>query len=101
MEVINLHQAIRPPSHEPQRVTAFDRIAHARVVYQLQREPADEHLEVKSTAWIGLFPAPNSEVFFRRGGGGLNDDQARDAIVVQSELRDEWYVNPTTTTIGY
>jgi hypothetical protein len=67
--------------------------------YQLQREPADEHLEVKSTAWIGLFPVPNAEVFFRRGGATLDEDSARDALVVQSELRDEWYANPNTTTI--
>lgn len=67
--------------------------------YQIQREPADEHLEVKSTAWIGLFPAPNSEVFFRRGGSSLDTDLARDAIVVQSELRDEWYAQPGTHSI--
>jgi hypothetical protein len=67
--------------------------------YQIQREPGDEHLEVKSTAWIGLFPAPNSEVFFRRGGSSLDDDLARDAVVVQSELRDEWYANPATPSI--
>lgn len=67
--------------------------------YQLQRDPTDEHLEVKSTAWVGLFPAPNSEVFFRRGGPSLDTDGARDANVVQSELRDEWYANPATPSI--
>lgn len=67
--------------------------------YQLKRDPTVEHLEVKSTAWIGLFPVPNSEVFFRRGGASFDDDLARDASVVQSELRDEWYANPTTHSI--
>ncbi len=52
------------------------------------------HLDVKSTAWIALFPTPNAESFFRRGsaapkkGGGLND-----AILLQSEMRDDWYTN--------
>lgn len=47
-------------------------------------------LDVKSTAWIGLFPLPNCEVFYRRGGQ-LEHDAARDPVLVQSELRDEWY----------
>ncbi|WP_337186630.1 hypothetical protein [Phenylobacterium sp.] len=67
--------------------------------YQLQREPGAEHLEAKSTAWIGLFPTPNAEVFFRRGGAVVDSDLSRDAIIVQSELRDEWYANPSNASI--
>jgi len=66
--------------------------------YQLQRGPNAERLEAKSTAWVGLFPTPNSEVFFRRGGVEVGE-LARDAITAQSELRDEWYANPTTPSI--
>ena len=57
---------------------------------------ASKHLDIKSTAWIGLFPLPNCEVFFRRGGSHL---EASDPIVAQSDMRDEWYANPTTHTI--
>lgn len=60
---------------------------------------ADEHLDVKSTAWIGLFPAPNAEIFFRRGNFGPLDDSARDPLIVQSEIRDEWYAYPFGATI--
>lgn len=68
--------------------------------YQTLHSPGAEHLAVKSTAWIGLFPVPNAEVFFRRGGGrALDHDLARDALVVQSELRDEWYANAANPTI--
>ncbi|MDB5425968.1 MAG: hypothetical protein JWQ29_3384 [Phenylobacterium sp.] len=52
-----------------------------------------ERLDVKSTAWIGLFPAPNAEVFFRRGGAQFRADLLDDAQLLQSELRDEWYAN--------
>ena len=31
------------------------------------RDEESKHLDVKSTAWIGLFPVPNAEIFFRRG----------------------------------
>ncbi|MBL8769886.1 MAG: hypothetical protein JNK30_00770 [Phenylobacterium sp.] len=58
-----------------------------------------EHLDVKSTAWIALFPAPNAEIFFRRGDFGPLDQSARDPLVVQSEIRDEWYAYPFGSTI--
>lgn len=58
-----------------------------------------EHLDVKSTAWIALFPAPNSEIFFRRGNFGPEDQGARDPLIVQSEIRDEWYAYPYGATI--
>ena len=67
--------------------------------YQALHTPGAEHLDVKSTAWIGLFPVPNAEVFFRRGGGALDEGLARDALMVQSELRDEWYANAANPTI--
>jgi hypothetical protein len=67
--------------------------------YQKQHNPGAEHLDVKSTAWVGLFPVPNAEVFFRRGTAMLDEDLARDALVVQSELRDEWYANTANPTI--
>ena len=57
---------------------------------------AAKHLDIKSTAWIGLFPVPNCEVFFRRGGAQL---EASDPIVAQSDMRDEWYANPANHTI--
>lgn len=57
---------------------------------------ASQHLDVKSTAWIGLFPVPNSEVFFRRGVTQL---EASDPMVAQSDMRDEWYANPNSHTI--
>lgn len=59
-----------------------------------------QHLDVKSTAWIGLFPSPNAEIFFRRGANfGPEDQQARDPLIVQSEIRDEWYAYPFGATI--
>jgi hypothetical protein len=48
---------------------------------------------VKSTAWIGLFPAPNAEVFFRRGRAQFRADLLDDAQLLQAELRDEWYAH--------
>jgi hypothetical protein len=50
-----------------------------------------EDLDVKSTAWIALFPAPNSEVFFRRAGAQFQADAAGDAVVLQAAMRDQWY----------
>jgi hypothetical protein len=64
--------------------------------YRSLMPPEPESLDVKSTAWIGLFPAPNSEVFFRRGGVQFRSDVAEDAILLQSEMRDQWYANRQT-----
>ncbi len=50
-----------------------------------------EDLDVKSTAWIALFPAPNSEVFFRRAGVQFQADTSGDALILQAEMRDQWY----------
>jgi hypothetical protein len=50
-----------------------------------------EDLEVKSTAWIALFPSPNSEVFFRRGGAQFRSDAADNPTLLQAEMRDQWY----------
>jgi len=50
-------------------------------------------LDVKSTAWIGLFPSPNAEVFFRRGAIPFRADNLNDAQLLQSEIRDAWYAN--------
>ena len=47
--------------------------------------------DVKSTAWIGLFPVPNAEVFFRRGGAQFRADLLDDPQLLQAELREEWY----------
>jgi hypothetical protein len=57
------------------------------------------HLDVKSTAWIGLFPVPNSEVFFRRGMTQQPLDNVNDAILVQADIRDEWYSKRTSHLI--
>lgn len=57
---------------------------------------ASKSLDVKSTAWIGLFPAPNAEVFFLRGGA---QQSTSDPILAQSDLRDAWYADPTSHTI--
>ena len=59
--------------------------------YRTEFTEGQRHLDVKSTAWIGLFPLPNCEVFFARGRAQLEPDVARDPVLVQSELRDEWY----------
>ncbi|HEX3365573.1 hypothetical protein, partial [Phenylobacterium sp.] len=50
-----------------------------------------EDIDVKSTAWVALFPAPNSEVFFRRGGAHFRSDRIDDAVLLQAEMRDQWY----------
>lgn len=50
-----------------------------------------DDLDVKSTAWIALFPAPNSEVFFRRGGAQFRSDASENPILLQAEMRDQWY----------
>jgi hypothetical protein len=65
--------------------------------YQSSREEASKHLEVKSTAWIGLFPAPNAELFFRRGPASAGADDPKDPVLAQATLRDEWYSGPSPT----
>jgi len=67
--------------------------------YRIEYTEGQQHLDIKSTAWIGLFPLPNSEVFFRRGGAMVEPDLAKDPVLIQSELRDEWYANPHTGAI--
>lgn len=67
--------------------------------YRSMNDEISKHLDVKSTAWIGLFPAPNAEIFFRRGVSHLAAPDADDATLVQAELREEWYANRATTTI--
>lgn len=64
--------------------------------YRARSEAASKHLDVKSTAWIGLFPLPNSEVFFRRRSARPDTDNP---ILAQSDLRDEWYADPDGQTI--
>ena len=59
--------------------------------YRCDLATLTEELDVKSRAWIGLFPAPNSEVFFRRGGARFRSDTVDDPIVLQAEMRDAWY----------
>jgi hypothetical protein len=59
--------------------------------YRCDLATLTEDLDVKSTAWIAMFPAPNSEVFFRRGGAEFRSDSSDDAIMLQAEMRDEWY----------
>ena len=61
--------------------------------YRESMAASDDRLDVKSTAWIGLFPVPNAEVFFRRGGARFRADLLDDAQLLQAELRDEWYAN--------
>jgi hypothetical protein len=58
-----------------------------------------ERLEVKSTAWIGLFPLPNTEVFFRRASTAYRADEPRDPVLAQAQLRDEFYASGGRTDI--
>jgi hypothetical protein len=67
--------------------------------YRAENEAATHELDVKSTAWVGLFPAPNAEVFFRRGPAPHGQDRAKDPVLVQAELRDEWYMGGPSSTI--
>lgn len=67
--------------------------------YRAMNDEISKHLDVKSTAWIGLFPVPNAEVFFRRGASDYGPHEADDALLVQSQLRDEWYANRANTQI--
>jgi hypothetical protein len=64
--------------------------------YRCDLATLTEDLDVKSTAWIAVFPAPNSEVFFRRGGAHFRSDTCDDAIVLQAEMRDDWYSGKPT-----
>lgn len=64
--------------------------------YRRVHHDISDQLDIKSTAWIGLFPVPNCEVFFLRGGA---QQAASDPMLAQSELRDAWYADPTTPTI--
>ncbi|MGZ6020399.1 MAG: hypothetical protein ACXWKO_17150, partial [Phenylobacterium sp.] len=59
--------------------------------YRCDLATLTEDLDVKSTAWIGMFPAPNAEVFFRRGGVQFRTDSTDDAILLQAEMRDQWH----------
>jgi hypothetical protein len=59
--------------------------------YRCDLATLTEDMDVKSTAWIALFPAPNAEVFFRRGGVQFRADSSDDAIVLQAEMREQWY----------
>jgi hypothetical protein len=59
--------------------------------YRCDLATLTEDLDVKSTAWIALFPAPNAEVFFRRGGAQFRSDTTDDAILLQAEIRDQWH----------
>lgn len=55
-------------------------------------------MDVKSTAWVGLFPAPNAEIFFRRGAPPPVE-AADDPVLAQAALRDEWYAAPNNPAI--
>lgn len=66
--------------------------------YRAMGSHADKAMDVKSTAWIGLFPAPNAEIFFRRGAAPPASD-AGDPVLAQADIRDEWYANPNNPAI--
>jgi hypothetical protein len=59
--------------------------------YRCDLATLTEDLDIKSTAWIALFPAPNAEVFFRRGGAQFRSDPADDVVLLQAEMRDQWH----------
>lgn len=69
--------------------------------YRAMETPGAQELQLKSTAWIALFPLPNSEVFFRRGAppSRSRSDNVHDAALAQSEIRDEWYAGAATGEI--
>jgi hypothetical protein len=67
--------------------------------YRAMNDEISKHLDVKSTAWIALFPVPNAEVFFLRGASDYGSHGVDDALLVQSLLRDEWYANRPNTQI--
>lgn len=62
------------------------------------REP--ERMDVKSTAWVGLFPTPNTEVFFRRGDARFRAGGLDNAVLLQAEMRDDWYANRNKSEIS-
>lgn len=64
--------------------------------YRGARDEASKHLDVKSTAWIGLFPVPNAEIFFRRGTAWSD---VQDPVLSQAEIREEFYANPENPAI--
>jgi hypothetical protein len=66
--------------------------------YRAMGGAGDKTMDVKSTAWIGLFPAPNAEVFFRRGALPPVTDPG-DPMLAQAEIREEWYANPNNPAI--
>jgi hypothetical protein len=74
-----------------QAVEAIHVWLSALSAYRCDLATLSEDLDVKSTAWIALFPAPNAEVFFRRGDLQFRSDVAEDAIMLQAEMRDQWY----------
>lgn len=59
--------------------------------YRCDLATLTEDLDIKSTAWIAMFPSPNAEVFFRRGGVQFRTDGSEDAILLQAEMRDQWH----------
>jgi hypothetical protein len=59
--------------------------------YRCDLATLTEDLDIKSTAWIALFPAPNAEVFFRRGGAQFRSDPGDDVVLLQAEMRDQWH----------
>ncbi len=61
--------------------------------YRASMASHPERLDVKSTAWVGLFPVPNAEVFFRRDRARFASDLLDDPQLLQAELRDEWYAD--------
>ncbi|MBW8814708.1 MAG: hypothetical protein JF588_14905 [Caulobacterales bacterium] len=66
--------------------------------YRAMGGDAAKPMDVKSTAWIGLFPAPNAEIFFRRGAPPPLS-AAGDPMLAQADIRDEWYANPNNPAI--
>jgi hypothetical protein len=60
-------------------------------LHEYRAHIAKGQLDVKSTGWIGLFPIPNAEVFFRRGDDRAPTGGPDDAALLQSELRDQWH----------
>ncbi len=59
--------------------------------YRSKITSMSDRLDIKSTGWIGLFPIPNAEVFFRRGDAHRPSGDLNDAVLLQSEIRDQWY----------
>jgi hypothetical protein len=74
-----------------QAVDAIHIWLSALSAYRCDLATLTEDLDVKSTAWIALFPSPNSEIFFRRGGAEFRADTLEDPILLQAEMRDQWY----------